>query len=106
MDRSVEIQLIEDLLGLQAQTSPFLDVQWHRESLERHYSPDIFRREQAQISARLPQIIAHGSALPEPNAYLTTEVAGRPVLLTRNEDGAVQAFQCLPPPRRKAGARA
>ena len=63
MDRSVEIELIEELLGLQAQKSPFLDEQWHRESLERYYSPDIFRREQAQISARLPQIIAHGSAL-------------------------------------------
>ncbi|WP_197484078.1 hypothetical protein [Halioglobus sp. HI00S01] len=64
MDRSVEIELIEDLLGLQAQTSPFLDVQCHRKSLERHYSPDIFRREQAQISVRLPQIIAHSSAPP------------------------------------------
>ncbi|QFU75609.1 ring-hydroxylating oxygenase subunit alpha [Halioglobus maricola] len=92
MDRSTEIELIEELLGLHAQKAPFLDEQWTREPLERYSSPEIFAREREHIAATLPQIAAHSSALPAPDSYVTTEIAGRSILLTRDREGSAHAF--------------
>jgi phenylpropionate dioxygenase-like ring-hydroxylating dioxygenase large terminal subunit len=51
-----------------------------------------FERERDAIFLRQPRIVAHGSELPAPNSFLRREVAGLPLLLTRDGDGAVHAF--------------
>jgi glycine betaine catabolism A len=58
-----------------------------------YLSPERFAHEQAAVFARVPQIVAHESELAEPGACLTVDVAGVPLLLTRDKDGALHAFK-------------
>jgi carnitine monooxygenase subunit len=50
-----------------------------------------FREEQALVRAA-PQLVGYASELPEPGHFVTKEVIGLPVLLTRARDGEVRAF--------------
>lgn len=62
-----------------------------------HYTdPERFAREKKMVEAA-PQLVGYVSELPEPNSYVTKEVMGRPILLTRQADGTVAAFDnvCL-----------
>ncbi len=90
MDKETQIELIQELLELRDNKSPFLDESWERPTLERYTSAEFFARE--HISLSLPQIAAHVSELPEPGSFLTMELAGQPLLLTRDEDGVARAF--------------
>lgn len=54
--------------------------------------PAIFALEQERIFARSWQFLAHDSQLPETGDFLTTTVAGRPVLLVRAKNGDLKAF--------------
>lgn len=92
MQKTIEVELIQELLDLQQKKSPYLDEHWEKADLERYQSPEIFDRERERIARTLPQIAAHHSALPEPGAFLTLQMAGRPLLLARDEAGVVRAF--------------
>lgn len=91
MDRSTQAELVSELLELHAKKSPFLDEKWERPGLERYLSPELFALERKHISRSLPQIAAHASELPDPGSFLTLEMAGSPLLLTRDENGIVRA---------------
>ncbi|MEM1110385.1 MAG: SRPBCC family protein [Pseudomonadota bacterium] len=92
MKSETQVALINELLDLQQSKSPFLDDHWQQETLDRYLSSDIFAREQALIGRRLPQIVAHVSEIDKPGDFITTELAGRPLLLIRDEDGNARAF--------------
>ena len=92
MDQPIKIALLDELLALDAQKTPYLDAQWVNESVERYHCEAIFKAEQTRIFRRLPQIAAHRSALPESNSYLVCEVGGISLLLTRDAEGVVRAF--------------
>jgi len=92
MDKAIQKELLQELLALHEDSSPFLDENWQRQSLEPYYCPEIFALEREHISHSLPQIAAHATELPEPGSFLTLEIAGRPVLLIRDGDGRVRAF--------------
>ena len=92
MDKQTQIELIQELLELRDNKSPFLDESWERPTQERYTSAEFFARERERISLALPQIAAHVSELPEPGSFLTMELAGQPLLLTRDEDGVARAF--------------
>jgi len=49
-------------------------------------------REQQRIFQRSWCYVAHASELPAPGSYLTDRVAGQPVLLLRDREGALRAF--------------
>ena len=51
-----------------------------------------FEREKNLIFKRLPLMMAPSCELPEPGCYKAMEVAGIPVLITRQKDGTAQAF--------------
>lgn len=45
-----------------------------------------------QLFSKLPQIVAHGSQLPNSGDYLVLELAQRSILLVRGKDGVARAF--------------
>lgn len=51
-----------------------------------------FELEKERIFKRLPLMLAPSCELPEPGCYKAMEVAGIPVLVTRQKDGTAQAF--------------
>jgi len=92
MEQATQIELIHELLELHGKRSPFLDEHWDKPELDRYLSPDFFARECERIFHAQPQIVAHASELSGPAAFLTLELAGRPLLLTRDEAGVARAF--------------
>lgn len=51
-----------------------------------------YEQEKERIFKRLPLMMGPSCELPEPGCYKAMEVAGIPVLLTRQKDGTAQAF--------------
>lgn len=62
------------------------------ESAEIFLCPERFAREKQQFFFDTPQVIGFAGELPGPGSYLTTEVMGVPVLVTRDERGKIRAF--------------
>ena len=54
-----------------------------------YLSPAIFALEQQRLFARTWQYLGHASQVPSPGDCYATEVAGRPLLMVRRDDGGV-----------------
>ncbi|WP_421836894.1 aromatic ring-hydroxylating oxygenase subunit alpha [Novosphingobium sp.] len=52
----------------------------------------LFEREKKQIFRRLPLMVAPSCEIPQPGDYKAMDIAGVPLLLTRQRDGSVGAF--------------
>ena len=92
MDHATELELIDELLELKARGSHYLDETVTRSPVENYISDERFQLEQARILRRLPNAAAHISELANPGDFLRREIAGLPVLLTRDKSGGINAF--------------
>ncbi|MEQ9693123.1 aromatic ring-hydroxylating dioxygenase subunit alpha [Shimia sp. SDUM112013] len=92
MERATELYLLEELLGLHSAQSAYLDDTIFENPVSRYNDPAHFQQEQAQVFRRFPQLTVHASELPDAGSFLRKEIAGLPVLLTRDRDGKVHAF--------------
>ena len=92
MDRSTEIELLEELAGLREARAFHLDDAVATSSVTRYTCPERFTRERQVLFRTLPAVVAHGSELAGPDSFLTRDFAGLPLLLTRDGRGAVHAF--------------
>jgi len=92
MERETEIGLIEELLGLREAKSHYLDDEIEFNSVDQYQSEAIFQRERDHMFARLPAVAAHVSELPNAGDFVTREIAGRSILVTRDAHGDVHAF--------------
>lgn len=54
--------------------------------------PEIFALEMTRVFGQTWVYLAHESQLPEPNSFVTTRLGLRPVLVTRDRDGAIHAL--------------
>ena len=104
MDRSTEIELLEELAGLREARAFYLDDSVAASPVARYTCPDRFARERDALFRRLPAIVAHASELSEPDAFLTrrflrTAAAARP----RRRGCGARLPQRLPPSRHPAG---
>jgi len=52
----------------------------------------IFRAEQANIFNKVWQLVCHESEVANPGDYRCTQVAGKPIVIVRGEDGVIRAF--------------
>jgi p-cumate 2,3-dioxygenase subunit alpha len=61
-------------------------------SRETLVSPDLLERERRRIFDTCWIYVGHGSEVPEPGDFRTRNVAGRPMILTRDQDGKVRCL--------------
>lgn len=54
-----------------------------------YLSEELFRLEQERLFARAWNFLGHASQVPEPGDYVAVELAGRPLLMVRQADGAI-----------------
>ncbi|MEL7033834.1 MAG: SRPBCC family protein [Pseudomonadota bacterium] len=92
MNRETELHLIDELLDIKAANSFYLDEAVTRNPVEHYLSEDRFQLERDRIFKQVPMVAAHSSEMANPGDFLRREVAGLPVLLTRDKSGAVHAF--------------
>ena len=92
MNRDTELELIDELLGLKAEKAHFLDPAVTRNRVAHYISDERFDAELTKIFRKTPLIVAHASELAKAGDFLRRDVAGLPVLLTRDKSGAVNAF--------------
>ena len=59
---------------------------WH------YYDEERWALEMKQVFSRLPLMLATSSEIPGPGDYKAMEAAGVPVLISRGEDGAINAY--------------
>ena len=92
MDRSTEIELLEELADLRGACAFYLDDAVTTSPVARYTCPERFSRERQALFRALPAIVAHSSELAGSDSFLTRDFAGLPLLLTRDSEGAVHAF--------------
>ena len=92
MDRSTEIELLEELAGLREASAFHLDDAVTASPVARYTCPERFARERRVLFRGLPAIVAHGSELAGPDSFLTRDFLGLPLLVTRDGTGTVRAF--------------
>ena len=92
MDRKTELELLEELTGLREARSFYLDDAVATSPVKRYTCPERFAQERQAVFGALPAVAAHSSELAGADAFLTRDLAGLPLLLTRDGDGAVHAF--------------
>ena len=92
MDRTTELELLDELLALKTNKTFYLEEETATSPVARYMSQDHFDREHAALFRNLPQMLAHSSELPEPGSFLRRDLAGLPLLITRDKEGQVHAF--------------
>ena len=92
MDRALELNLIEELLGLREAKTHFLDQAIEFNSVDHYQSEIIFNEERESIFARLPAVAAHVCEIPNPGDFVKREAAGRSIIVTRDAEGKARAF--------------
>ena len=84
--------LLRELIDLDKNKSPFVEGEWNKESITRYTSAEIFQQEMERLFKPMPHLVAHVSELGENHGFLTREVAGVSILLTRSKEGGIKAF--------------
>ena len=92
MNRSTEIELLDELAGLREAGAFHLDDAAATSPVARYTCAERFMRERQVLFRTLPAVVAHGSELAGPDSFLTREFAGLPLLLTRDTTGSMHAF--------------
>lgn len=92
MHTAEQIELLEELLGLRWEKTAFLDEAVERSPASRYDDPAQFEAERVSIFRAAPLAVAHISEIAEDGAFLRRDVAGAPIILTRDRDGAIHGF--------------
>ena len=92
MERTIEIDLVEELRALKANGQRFLDEAPATSPISHYTAQSRFDREREMICLRQPHAAAHVSELAEPGSFVRKDVHGLPVLITRDKQGEVHAF--------------
>ena len=57
-----------------------------------YFDPEIHAAEKETLFSDTWQVVGRGAQVAQPGSYLTADVAGEPVLVTRDESGVLRAF--------------
>ena len=92
MDHATQVDLLDEILGLRAERSAYLDESVTYSAASRYLDQDRFQSEQQKLFRRHPLLVAHVCELSGEGDFLRRTVAGVPMLLTRDREGQVNAF--------------
>ena len=91
MNRERELELIRKTLEVVRAKGPYMDREETLIPVDNYRGEARFAREQALFRRSL-NIVGLSSAVAGPGDFITTRVAGAPVLVVRGDDGKVRAF--------------
>mgnify|MGYP001823116482 FL=1 len=93
MHHDDQVTLAKALLAKLESKTPTIDDSgpWHFDLASR-MGDNVMNKERDRVLRRYPGLFAFSSSLPGPDSYQTVELCGLSVLLTRDNDGAVHAF--------------
>jgi phenylpropionate dioxygenase-like ring-hydroxylating dioxygenase large terminal subunit len=92
VDRDEELRILDRALEhLHDRKLPLTDTDT-RVSVDRYQSPDWYRAELDRIFTRVPSMLVHSSEISAPGAFVTLEHFGRPLIVSRDHDGAAHVF--------------
>ena len=92
MKRSTEIKLARELHELHKARRTYRGDSVERSPVDIYLCPDRFAAERRTIFRRAAQPVAHVSELAKRGAFVRRELAGLPLLLTRDADNVAHAF--------------
>ena len=92
MDRTTELQLIDELLNLREEQQHYLDEAVSYSHVDHYTSQSRFDIEQQKIFSTLPIVVAHHSEVASSGDFVKREVANRSVLVTRDSEGVARVF--------------
>ncbi|MBC8341995.1 MAG: aromatic ring-hydroxylating dioxygenase subunit alpha [Proteobacteria bacterium] len=85
---AVTRRLIEHVV---ADTTDLAEAPWV-EPAENYFDPEVWEREREQFFFESPLAIGFAGEIAKPGTFFTTEVMGKPVVVTRDKEGALRAF--------------
>lgn len=92
MDQSLQVALIERVLAQHDDGRVDMAERSAQNPVVVYTAPDRFEHERSVLFRRYPLVVAHVSQLAQTGDYVTRDVAGIPVLVTRHRDGNLRAF--------------
>ena len=92
MRTEMDLAIGDELLALAKAGSPPADRPADQLNVDVYIDPDRHRRELAAIAAHPVPAVA-SSEVAEPGSFVTAELAGVPVIITRDRDGVVHAMR-------------
>ena len=87
-----EREVIREILDLDDRKTTHMLPQVMENPVTNYADPDQLAREIDVLFRNFPVIIGHRSDLSEPGSFFTHDDLGVPILVTRNQDGEVNAF--------------
>jgi phenylpropionate dioxygenase-like ring-hydroxylating dioxygenase large terminal subunit len=91
MNRDEQVDAMRRAIKLLTESTTDLTLTEHHEPAEHYTSEERFARE-VELVRQAPQLVGYATELPQPGSFVTKEVMGQPLLLTRARDGRVRAF--------------
>lgn len=92
MSRAQDIAIAKRIIELHDKDEPEYGAESWETSVDRFTDRKRFELEKQKFFLERPQLIAYSADIPEPGSYYTTEIAGRPIILTRDKNGTAHAF--------------
>ena len=92
MNRSGTVALAKRMLDLIDRRATDLAPHLMREPVAAYTSPDVLQRERELIFGRTAMLLGMSADVPDPGSWRTMEIGDSPLLLWRDENGAVRLF--------------
>lgn len=92
MDRTFELEIVDELLEVLATREIVQADGVHEEPVANYLSEERFAAERDLLFARTPQAAALSGELAEPGSWKTLDHLGVPIVLVRGEDRVVRGF--------------
>jgi carnitine monooxygenase subunit len=92
MEKSQRIAIAKEILDLIEGGEPYMGAESWEGDIGRFIDKDRFELEKQKLFLERPQLIALTADIPNVGDYYATDIAGKPVLITRGKDGKAQAF--------------
>jgi choline monooxygenase len=92
MDRQEEIAIIEQALDFMESNKGYMEGDVSTIPVDRYTSPERVEREREALLRRFPVVVGFSAQLREPGSFLTHHYTGVPILVTRDDHGALNAF--------------